>query len=200
MPVLDPTQLPDFPAPDGVDPAAVEASRKVVAHYLSTGDASLSIKELAALAGVSERTFYRLFPRKEDAIRPYVSAALQVVVGLLREEAAHRPLGEAVVASQGAVLDLARQLEVQHFLAVLASTERLRAAWLQVLIDAEQAFAGVVAEARGIDPASLEARLAGAAIVASGRLALDTTDRQPSAVLAECMALLNGGLIDRSAP
>lgn len=197
---MDPHDLPGLPVlpvPPGVDPPALEASRKVVELYLSTGTTTSSIKDLAARVGVSERTFYRYFPRKEDSVRPYLSAALTLVVDQLRAAARDRPLSQAIAESQGDILDLARRLEVRRLLAVLSSTDRLRAVWLQVNEDAERAFAEVVAEARGLCPGSTEARLVGAAIVASGRLALQAEERLPSEVFAECVDLLGGGLFER---
>lgn len=182
-------ELPRFPA--GVDePPALAASRAVVTLFFREGSAAFSVKDLAAHVGLAERTFYRYFPRKEDAVRPYLEAALAEVARRLREAGEGKALSEAIVESHGAVLELASQLEVGRLLEVLSSTERLRAVWIKVLTDAEAVFAEVVAERLDIPASSTRARFIGAAMVAAGRIALEAEDRPPSEVFAECLGLL----------
>lgn len=197
MDTLDDLQLPTFPPADPADAEVLDASRAVVALYLRTGTAEASIRELAAHTGLAERTFYRRFPRKEDAVRPYLRAALAGVVSRVRQEAG-RPLREALLDAHGGVLDLARTLQIQRSLGVLTSTERLRAVWLQVLADAEGMFAEAIADHLGLDRDDLRARLAGSAVVAAARLAIEPGDRPPSQVFAECLDLLGPTLLEES--
>lgn len=170
-PRTPPGTIPAFRA-EGRDQAVLEASRAIVALLLRTRSADLPIKELAAHAGLSERTFYRWFPRKEDAIRPYLQAGLLHTVTRLRDAPADVPLRDALVTAHAELLDASQPHGGPVLLAVIDSDERLRAVWLQVLTDAEEAFATVIAERLGIPRSATRARLAGALVVAAGRLAL----------------------------
>ncbi len=192
--------LPTFQARDR-EQAALEASRAVVGLFLRARSSDFSVKELAEHAGLSERTFYRYFPRKEDAVRPYVEAGLEHILSQVRGAPLTRPLRDALVRAHAELLDAAEAHDGAALLAVLHETERLRAVWLQVLTDAETAFARIVAERLGIHPDSLQARLAGGVIVTASRLALQSAyleagTRAPSQLFAECLDLLGPALLD----
>jgi hypothetical protein len=70
--------------------------------------------------------------------------------------------------------------------------------WLKVITDAEVAFAEVIAARLGLSPSSAQARLAGAAVVTAGRLALEpqAAGVRPSEVFESCMALLGPALFE----
>lgn len=183
--------LPRFPARDDHAHVALEASRAVVALYLQTGSTDHPIAALAAHTGLSERTFYRVFPRKEDAVRPYIEAGLAHVVAAVREAPPDQPLRDALIDAHGGLLDASA--EGATLLRLLHSDARLRAMWGVVLTDAERAFAEVIALRLGRSPDSLPARLAGAAVVAAGRLALQRPEaetRSPSQTFAAALDLL----------
>jgi AcrR family transcriptional regulator len=190
--------LPVFPPRHERDRQALEASRAVVGLYLREGTAELSVKQLAEHAGLSERTFYRIFPTKEDTIRPYVEAGMHHVVGLVRDAAPQLPLREALVHAFAAPLDAASAHGDGVFLAVLRQNEPLRGVWLKVITDAEVAFAEVIAARLGLSPSSAQARLAGAAVVTAGRLALEpqAAGVRPSEVFEACLALLGPALFE----
>lgn len=195
------TQVPPLSdAADGRDRAVLDASWAVVSALVAAGpDASLTIRDLATAAGISERTFYRYFPRKEDAVRPYLRAGLDRIVARVRATPMDVPLGEALAAAHVELLDLAVHVDVDAFLSALAATERLRAVWLELAEEAEAAFAEVVGERLGIGASSLRARLAGATLVTAARLALDEARAgrgAPSAVFAACLAWTGGALFD----
>src|SRR5690348_8088241 len=82
---------------EGRDQAMLEASQAVIALFLRKRTSDFSVKELAAHAGLSERTFYRYFPRKEDAIRPAVDASLARIVSDMRAVPRGKTLREAMV-------------------------------------------------------------------------------------------------------
>ncbi|MCB9763824.1 MAG: TetR family transcriptional regulator [Alphaproteobacteria bacterium] len=196
--------LPHFEARPGREQAALEASRAVLALFLAQRSADFSVKALAEHTGLSERTFYRYFPHKEDAVRPYIEAGLEHVVAALRAVPRDRPLREALTEAHAELLDLGLVVDVGAFLAVLSSTERLRALWLSVATDAEAAFAEVVAERLGVAPDALQARIAGGVIVLAGRLALQSAGaapdgHSPSQVFADCLDQLGPGLFEAPA-
>ena len=184
------------PAPrEGRDQAMLEASRAVIGLFLRERTSDFTVKELAAHAGLSERTFYRYFPRKEDAIRPALDAALASIVSDLRAAPRGKPLGEALVEALSRSLAEESAMNWENLLSVLSETDSLRAVWLQILTDAEVALAQAAAEWLGLSPDSQRARLAGAMLATAGRFALEQSfsvgrKRDPGQVLAECLELL----------
>lgn len=191
--------LPSFPARPGRDQAALDASRAIVGLYLRERSSDFSVRELAAHAKISERSFYRYFPRKEDAIRPYVEAALGQLLAEVRAALHRQSLFDAVLSANAALLDTALANGGSAFLTVVQESEPLRAVWLEILTGAEAAWAELVAEHCGLDPASVHARFAAAAIVAAGRVALEV-GAPPSRALAACFALLSPELLVRRCP
>jgi AcrR family transcriptional regulator len=180
------------------------ASRAIIGLFLRARTSDFSVKELAAHAGLSERTFYRYFPRKEDAIRPAVDAALARIVSDVRAAPHGKPLSEALVEALSRPLAEERSMNWENLLSVLNETESLRAAWLQILTDAEVALAEVVAERLGISPDSQRARLAGAVLATAGRLALEQPfsagrRRDLGEVLAGYLGLLGPALFEEPA-
>ncbi len=193
---MSPVSLPFFSADNDREQAVLDASRAVLALYLRDGHTDHPVRALAAHTGLSERTFYRYFPRKEDALRPYLGAGLAQVVAGLTAASADRPLHAALLPAHAGLLDLAVHFDLPAILAVLRGTERHRAVWLQLLDDAEQAFTALVATRLGLAPGALQARLAGALIVAAGRTALlGDHPGPPSAVFAEALALVGAPLL-----
>ncbi len=188
--------LPTFRARPDRDDAVLAASRAIVSLFLRERSSAFSVKELAEHAGLSERTFYRYFPRKEDAIRPYVEAGLEHVLSHVRNAPRALPLREVLVAAHGDLLDAGLAHGGAAFLEVLNEQESLRAVWIQVVTDAESAFAQIVSERLGIAADSVQARFTGAAVVAAGRLAMQGAiapgeARTPSSIFDACLALLS---------
>lgn len=192
--------MPTFAPRHERDRQALEASRAVVGLYLREGTAELPVKLLAEHAGLSERTFYRTFPTKEDTIRPYVEAGMYHVVDQVREAPLDRPLREVLINAHADLLDAASAHGGVVFLELLRQNEPLRAVWLKVITDAEAAFAEVIAARLGVAPGSVQARLAGAAVVTAGRLALEplSPGQRASEVFEGCLDLMGPALFERS--
>src|ERR1700761_8502776 len=75
--------------------AALKASQATVELFIQHVSTDFAIKVLADNAGVSERSFYRYFPRKEDAIRPFLHHGLErVIINFLM-----RPASESIRTS-----------------------------------------------------------------------------------------------------
>jgi AcrR family transcriptional regulator len=179
----------------------LEASRAVIGLFLRERTSDFSVKELAAHAGLSERTFYRYFPRKEDAIRPAVDASLARIVSDLRAAPRGKTLREALVEALSRSLTEENAMNWENLLSVLNETDSLRAVWLQILTDAEAALAHAAAEWLGLSPDSQRARLTGAVLATAGRLAMEQPFsagrmRDPAEVLTECLELLGPTLFE----
>lgn len=185
--------LPRLLTIPGRDQAVLDASRASLGLFVSEGRVDQSVRQLALHAGLSERTFYRYFPRKEEVIRPYFLAGLDLVVATVRDmdgplvaliPQAVAPLLEGAHAQQGGVL-----------LRLVEGDEALRGVWLQVLEQAERELGAVVAARAGLAEHSVEARLAGAVIVAAGRVAL-REEAGRAEVFARCLGRLRGAFPD----
>lgn len=197
MPQAPGRRLPEFGAASPRDQAILDASRLVVALFVERRTSAFTVRELADHVGVSERTFYRYFPRKEDAVRPYLEAGLSHVVAGIRAGMAGMPLYDAIARAHDAVLDGAAASQTATLLSVLTGTERLRAVWLQVTLGAEQALAEVVAEAWDVPPDHVAARVAASAIVGAGRLALQQPpggEQVPAQVFRACLTRMRSAL------
>lgn len=192
--------LPTFDAATRRERTVLDASRAVVALFVQTRGSDFSVKELAEHTGLSERTFYRYFPRKEDAIRPYLAAGLRHLVGEIRDAAPDIGLREVLVAAPAVLLDAALDERMSAFFSVLSGTERLSAVWHSLNAEAEQAVAEAIAYRRGLARPDVRARLAGAAIVAAARVALAAADDpeapEPRHVYTECLELLGPDLFE----
>ncbi|MCB9662833.1 MAG: helix-turn-helix transcriptional regulator [Alphaproteobacteria bacterium] len=191
------TPLPRFDAPSSRDQAVLAASQAVVALLLQHGRSDFTIRELAEHAGVSERTFYRYFPRKEDAVRPYLTAGLDHVVARVDALCGEGSLTDAVRQAHAEVLGLVHAQDAAVLLDVLTGTERLRAVWIQVSVDAEAALGAVIAARWGVPADSHAVALAAATVVAAGRLALQGaagSGQEPLTVFEACLARMGSVL------
>lgn len=110
------------------DRSRLSASFAAIGLIAARGTFAVPIRELASAAGVSERTFYRWFPRKEDCLRPVLEDATAVFDRVLRDES---PNGwrQAVVAAFAASVGGDFQARTRALLPVIASTPELEAVW-----------------------------------------------------------------------
>lgn len=149
----------------------LDASRATVELLIQHRTSDLSIKEMAAHAGISERTFYRYFPRKEDVVRPFFQSGLRRIVTNFNA----RPEYESILDSLRAVWSDAwpvQDAEASRLLFhILESQDSYRAVRLQVVIDSELLWAEAIARRLGIDAHSRQAMFAGAAVVTAFRMA-----------------------------
>ena len=197
----DPTPQPASTATRRREEAIQEASRAIIELYLERDTTDLPVKELAAHVGLAERTFYRYFPRKEEAVRPYIVRGFQRIAEAVRAAPRDTNLRDAFVASHAAAFRKGQDKRWDAFVPLLLADEGIRSVWLQVVAEAELAFAEVVGERLGIDPRGPRARMAGAVLTVAGRLAMEQTfsngekaDR--ATVFARCLDPVGPGLFE----
>jgi len=147
--------------------------------------AGVTAEQIAARAGVSVRTFYRYFARKEDAITPILS------VGAQRWQEAFAQVGElslreripavihAQLAEDGSGERSSEGLELDTMLGVLRGLDddtAMRDVWLRVNDDSERRLRAILRE-RGI--AVWDAALLAAVATASIRVGLEQWAADP---------------------
>jgi AcrR family transcriptional regulator len=110
--------------------AKLRASAAAI-DLLRTSGQDATVKALALAAGISESTFYRYFPTREDVLRP----ALQQ----LKDEFAHQvdgqpfdiSLGEALYRGWAATMKGPWQKQLQATIPVVMSSPVLMSVWTQ---------------------------------------------------------------------
>ncbi|MFE7195537.1 TetR/AcrR family transcriptional regulator [Microbacterium oxydans] len=167
-----------------------EIAAAAAALFAEQSVAGITAEQIAARAGVSVRTFYRYFARKEDAIAPILSvgarrwqeALAQVGEGPLREQipaVIEAQLAEGQTGEGRSGADVADGLELDTMLGVLRGLEddtAMRDVWLRVNDDSERRLRAILRE-RGI--AVWDAALLAAVATASIRVGLEQWAADP---------------------
>ena len=147
--------------------------------------AGVTVEQIAARAGVSVRTFYRYFARKEDAITPILSVGAQRWQDALAQvgERSLREQIPAVIQAQltedGRGDGSSDGLELDTMLGVLRGLDddtAMRDVWLRVNDDSERRLRAILQE-RGV--AVWEAALLAAVATASIRVGLEQWAAEP---------------------
>lgn len=184
----------------------LEIAREAVRLFAERGVAATTAEEIAAAAGISQRTLWRYTSSKELCVRPLLTYALDFVIALMRSWPRDRPLVEAVVGTPSShpVASAGTDADALRDLVLLTRTEPgLRAVWLQVHHDAEPAFAAVIAERTGHGPDDLEPRVQATLLNGALRIAVEqwawSADPQPavlSRTIHRALGIARSGLSD----
>ncbi|MGV0795711.1 TetR/AcrR family transcriptional regulator [Mycolicibacterium elephantis] len=181
--------------------ATKEALRRVaLARFAQDGFANVTVSQLAAEAGVTERTFFRHFPTKEAVLFADYETHLEWLAQALARRPASESVFDAVLAS---VLSFPHDLEVVRQAALLrASLIGERAAGHLRVVQAS--FASVItdfvrkrdADLPGID---LQAEVAGAVLAAALVVAVENWGRGGCAgdlgqIVTESVEMVRSGL------
>ncbi|MBO0719019.1 MAG: TetR family transcriptional regulator, partial [Rhizobiales bacterium] len=147
-----------------------EALRRVaLAQFASKGFGNVTVTQLAAEAGVTERTFFRHFPSKEAVLFQDYDTQLDWLAEALAQRPASESLFDAVLASVASFphdVEVVRQAAIAR--STLISAERI-AGHLRVV---QSSFAEVLTEFiksryTGISNLDLVAEVAGATLAAA---------------------------------
>jgi AcrR family transcriptional regulator len=170
--------------------------------FLDQGYAATTVHEIAEAADVSERTFFRYFPSKEDVVTAIVSTGTDDIISELAAHPELEVLGDALRQALHAVLAQVRvDLEGSRaFRLMLRATPALRGRWLEE----QRCNRDRLAEA--MRPWFKSPRQEMSRILVAGmvQLALESTldlwvDRapsaDPSAILDRALAQLDGPLL-----
>jgi AcrR family transcriptional regulator len=147
-------------------------SRHAVRLFREQGVAATSGEQVAAAAGVSERTLWRYFRNKESCVEPLLTRTTDAFQAILRSWPADLDLAAHLRAEYLFMPDASRA-DVEAVLAVIRMTRDepvLRAVWLVVHERAESTFAEVLGARAGTSPDALEVRVRAAGVNAALRV------------------------------
>ncbi|MGC5167330.1 helix-turn-helix domain-containing protein [Luteimicrobium sp. DT211] len=168
-------------------------AREALRLFARQGVAGTSADDVARAAGVSVRTFWRLFPRKEDAVRPLLEDGVVAVAANVRARglAGFRATGAGAPTDGAPAVDDAASIGT---LVRLTRTEpAVRAVWLEVHDGAEAVFADALAASRHEDEPGLGTRATAAVVNAVLRVAVEEwawREAPPGPPPAEALARL----------
>jgi AcrR family transcriptional regulator len=179
------------------------ASRSIVDLFIDSGRTDFTVAEMARHASVSERSFYRYFPRKEDVVRPFLTGGFERITGLVAARPEGEPIRETLVAAWSDSWVATDSVRSRSLYRLLFDDAALRAVWFEIIIQSESHWAAAIAHRLGIDPASRQAALIGAVVVAAVRLSTRTFSdsvphADPAAVFAANLDLIGLSLFSNS--
>ncbi|MEV4420006.1 TetR family transcriptional regulator [Patulibacter sp. NPDC049589] len=171
----------------------LEASEAVCLFYVQRGSVAFKGDELADAAGLSERTFYRYFPTKHEAVRPVLDWGSTLLADTIRTRT-DLAISEAVIAGFDLGVGGEHAARTRGLFPLLFRDAGLRAVLLQAFHDGEELVRPALAERLGVDAPSVRARVASATTFAVIRVALEElidAGRDPVDALREAIAELS---------
>lgn len=166
-------------------------SRAAVRLFREHGLAAVSGGQVAAAAGISERTLWRLFRAKESCVEPVLTAVVEGV----REALLAWPVGvdlsdylRVVSASQLVAEDTEAALAV---IRMSSHEPALRAVWLLLQESTEPVLAAVIAPRLGLPAEAPEVRVRAATMNAALRVLADAVAAAPEADHGRLVAALH---------
>jgi AcrR family transcriptional regulator len=203
-PDTDPALGPDGPAEDFRTRrrrlVQDDVARIAIRLFLERGYDTVSVDEIAEAAGMSQRTFFRYFPTKDEVLRRYRRSLQQGLIEALKA----RPDGEGPVTALRAAYEQTSHVEpgdrtrVHAVAQVLVAAPDLRAKDLgeTILDESVPAELGrrVKAPRGAIRPAVIAAAVSSAAIVGWNEWVQSDGSSDPAAMVVGAIDLL--GLSD----
>ena len=156
------------------DDTRIAIARHAATLFLSKGVAATSGKDIAAAAGVSERTVWRHFRTKENCIEPLLSqSALRFIAQLRRWSrliTLEDHLMESLAPGQQSADAIADGLLIVRLVTMLPQEPDLQAIWLMASQLAEQGLAEIIAARLDRMPDDFDIRLCAASVAAAMRV------------------------------
>ncbi|MHA6668662.1 hypothetical protein ACX3O0_07310 [Homoserinimonas sp. A447] len=152
--------------------AALRASEDCAQLYIQFGSTDLVAAEIAKRIGTAERTFYRLFPRKRDTIRPLLDRAGAVMAASIRESvdlSVEQSLEQAFREAFGG----AREEQTRKLFPLIFRDQGMWAVVLQSVHDGEATTRPAIADRLAVPADSIQARAAATIFVSSMLISLE---------------------------
>jgi AcrR family transcriptional regulator len=146
----------------------LEIAMAAVRLFTEHGLDGTSVAQIAEAVGISTRTLWRYFPRKEDCAAPLLSFGLDNLARYLRAWPADRPLVEAADDTDWfSDTSAPRLLLVLDLLRLTPTEPALDAVWIRCYSDAVAPLAAALAGRLGYRPDDLEAKVRASMLLAS---------------------------------
>lgn len=153
-------------------------SRAAARLFIANGVAATSGGDIAAAAGLSERTVWRYFRNKESCVAPLFARTCTYFA----EELRHWPRGQPIEAHLAVCFDMANMSEeyiidgvlAVHLIAALGAEPDLRSVWLTAYHDAEAVLAAIIADRLDRSHHDFEVRLCASAVLGAVRTVDET--------------------------
>ncbi|MEU9345248.1 TetR family transcriptional regulator [Streptomyces sp. NPDC048278] len=160
----------------------MEIADEAVRLFVLQGVAATTAEDIASAAGVSTRTLWRYFRSKEECVRPLLAAGIELATERLRAYwRGDGSFAHAISSFDDPGTVAAQPIEALRDLVRLSRKEPgLRAVWLESHFDAEEVFAGVIAEGTGRSAHDLAVRLEAGMLNAALRVAVEDWAVQPA--------------------
>jgi AcrR family transcriptional regulator len=167
--------------------------------FRAQGYAATTVEQIIAAAEVSESTFFRYFPTKEELVlRDEYDPLLVEAYRAQPQEVATVPALRAAFAAAFGGLSGQQRAEQQERVALVLTEPGLRAAMLDQFAGAMRLLAGAIAERAGRRPDDFAVRTVAGAVVGVMLAVLEELADDPDADLAglidTAIAQLEGGL------
>ncbi|GGM97630.1 hypothetical protein GCM10011578_018080 [Streptomyces fuscichromogenes] len=159
----------------------MEIADEAVRLFVVQGVAATTAEDIASAAGVSTRTLWRYFRSKEECVRPLLAAGIEMATERLRAYwRGDGSFAHAISGFDDPGTVAAQPIEALRDLVRLSRDEPgLRAVWLEAHFDAEEVFAGVIAEGTGRSARDLAVRVEAGMLNAALRVAVEDWAVQP---------------------
>ena len=151
--------------------------------FATRGFDNVTVSEVAARVGVSEKTIYNYFPNKEAMVLDSADESLAEMAHALQERRPDESLTDAVLRALRS--DMRRFDETPDdliaflpmFVTMIETTAALRAAWLDLYDRLAEVIREELAIQAGVDPRDPEVAVAGRALVGLVQVALESRVR-----------------------
>ncbi|MDR7254236.1 AcrR family transcriptional regulator [Nocardioides sp. BE266] len=152
--------------------SVLAASERVAWYLIEVGNFSAPVSQIATAIDVNERTFYRYFPTKPDALRPLFDWGAALLADRIAERT-DLSVKDAALDAFAEIVDGQHARRTRLLFPLVFADTSLRAVLLAVYHDAEAELRGALSRRTGLEPGSLALHGAAARIVMSTRLALE---------------------------
>jgi AcrR family transcriptional regulator len=154
------------------DDARLRAAEACCDLYISRGTTDLTIAEIAAEIGISQRTFYRYFAIKAESVKPvfdWTTATFNHHVAT----APDAPLREVLTDGFDVMLGGDHAERTRRLFPLIFADPELWSMFLRAVHYGETSLAPALARRLGVPSASIRSRAAAAAVATATRLALE---------------------------
>lgn len=155
------------------DDARLRAAEACCTLYIERGTTDLTIAEIAAAIGISQRTFYRYFAIKAESVKPVFDWTTATFNRHVTAAPADVPLRDVLTEGFDAMLGGPNAERTRRLFPLIFADPELWSVFLRAVHYGETSLAPALAPRLGVPSASIRSRAAAAAVATATRLALE---------------------------